>query len=126
MESHFAKALPVRFSLIHKKVTVNFTKFDLRWLNLGPSASNGEHCICIVFDLFVVRSSLELFCFLSLFLLFYVICTPLLTESTLNFFYRMMAVMYKQRLNRRDMRCWNITGCIPAPNMGCGLTGNHL
>ena len=27
-------------------------------------ASNGEHCICIVFDLFMVRSGLELFCFL--------------------------------------------------------------
>ena len=26
---------------------------------------NEEHCICIVFDLFVVRSWLELFCFLS-------------------------------------------------------------
>ena len=32
---------------------------------MGPSASNGEHCICIVFDLFVVRSCLELFRFLS-------------------------------------------------------------
>ena len=31
----------------------------------GPSASNGEHCVCIVFDLYVVRSCLELFCFLS-------------------------------------------------------------
>ena len=45
----------------------------------GPSASTGEHCICIVFDLFVVRSCLELFCFLSF---IYVICTPVLTEGT--------------------------------------------
>ena len=43
---------------------------------LGPSASiNGENCICIVFDLFVVRSCLELFS--------YVICIPgRFTEST--------------------------------------------
>ena len=34
-------------------------------LFLGPSASNRQYCICIVADLFVVRSCLELFCFLS-------------------------------------------------------------
>ena len=33
--------------------------------NKGPSASTGEDCICIISDLFVVRSCLELFCFLS-------------------------------------------------------------
>ena len=32
---------------------------------VGPSSSTGEHCIFIVFDLFVVRSCLELFCYLS-------------------------------------------------------------
>ena len=47
----------------------------------GPSASTGEHCICIVSDLLWLGLVWS-FVFCLLFLLFYVICAPVLTEGT--------------------------------------------
>ena len=48
----------------------------------GPSASTGEHCICIVSDLLWLGLVWSCFVFCLLFLLFYVICAPVLTEGT--------------------------------------------
>ena len=49
---------------------------------MGPSASTGEHCICIVSDLLWFGLVWSCFVFCLLFLLFYVICAPVLTEGT--------------------------------------------
>ena len=75
--------------LISRKTTATTAVKNLKFsmfINHGPvevpSASNKEHCICIVADLFVVRSCLELFCFLSVILFVLAICTPSLIEST--------------------------------------------
>ena len=48
----------------------------------GPSASTGEHCICIVSDLLWLGLAWSCFVFCLLFLLCYVICAPVLTEGT--------------------------------------------
>ena len=58
--------------------------YDLLFLHShkpGPSASTGEHCICIVSDL-LLGLVWGCFVFCLLFLLFYVICAPVLTEGT--------------------------------------------
>ena len=52
-------------------------------LALGPYASTGEHYICIVSDLLWLGLVWSCFVFCLLFLLFYVICAPVLTEGTL-------------------------------------------
>ena len=56
----------------------------LRYCGLGPapSASTGEHCICIVSDLLWLGLVWSCFVFCLLFLLFCVICAPVLTEGT--------------------------------------------
>ena len=53
----------------------------------GPSASTGEHCICIVSDLLWLGLVWSCFVFCLLFLLFYVMCAPVLTEGTKLCFY---------------------------------------
>ena len=50
--------------------------------SVGPSASTGEYCICIVSDLLWLGLVWSCFVFCLLFLLFSVICAPVLTEGT--------------------------------------------
>ena len=60
----------------------NQAVFSISSRRVGPSASTGEHCICIVSDLLWLGLVWSCFVFCPLFLLFYVICAPVLTEGT--------------------------------------------
>ena len=64
-------------------------------LKSGPSVSTGEHCICIVSDLLWLGLVWSCFVFCLLFLLFYVICAPVLTEGTLKSLPTEGTVQYK-------------------------------
>ena len=59
-------------------------KIERTSVESGPSASTGEHCICIVSDLLWLGLIWSCFVFCLLFLLFYVICAPVLTEGTVE------------------------------------------
>ena len=52
--------------------------------NTGPSACTGTHCILLFARYCIFGLVLHLYCCGSLFLLFYVICTPVHTEGTDN------------------------------------------
>ena len=72
----------------------------------GPSASTGEHCICIVSDLLWLGLVWSCFVFCLLFLLFYVICAPVLTEGT------------QIRCEQRSM-CDGVKGFVHVAEMNC-------